>query len=677
MNENSYHFDLPAQNKSIIKVIGVGGGGSNAVNHMFDKGITDVEFVVVNTDSQALKNSPVPNILQIGLTLTAGLGAGANPEQGRGAAIENKEEIREMLSDGTKMLFITAGMGGGTGTGAAPVIAEVAKDLEVLTVGIVTMPFRFEGKKKMRQALEGVEELKKYCDTVIVILNDKLKDLFGNLPIRQAFSKADEILATAAKSIAEIISVHAEINVDFEDVKTVMKDSGASVMGSAVTQGDARAIRAAEEAISSPLLNCKDIQGAQKILLSIMSGSDAELDMDELSEITEFIQDRAGDDADIIWGHGIDDSLGENIRVTVIATGFAHDISVAEQIGISEAEKKKIAQSKLNPKPTTQTINPFQDSASQVNPQPTRQESPTSSTSDNQINPNLGHSPANPSQQGNTEASQLRNTDASQPNPFAPLENKPKGFEPIKEEKPFGFNQFKSQTDNSHQGLNADQSSSFRPAEQFPVDRPVEQFPVDRPVEQFPVNRPVEQFPVNRPVEQFPVNRPAEQFPVEEKKNELDNNTHLSHNTFRSNQTKYDLDSPIEKIQNKDELGLDSNFEIVNKNESHQYSSQKSASKELSSLEKKRLAMLKRSKDRIEKIERERFGAPNQNLEDEDELRVKRNVPAYLRKDKELKDLPPTNEWNVTKFSFNDDNSSAKHKNPYDKDNYKSNNDGE
>jgi cell division protein FtsZ len=324
-NMKDYKFDLPKNHKSIIKVIGVGGGGSNAVNHMYNMGIKDVEFVVVNTDAQALQSSPVPLKLQLGAHLTEGLGAGANPEKGRNAAIESREEIRDLLSDNTKMVFITAGMGGGTGTGAAPVIAKIAKDLDILTVGIVTAPFVFEGRKKMQAAQAGIESLRENCDTVLVILNDKLREIYGNLAIRSAFAKADNVLTTAAKSIAEIITVHQDVNVDFEDVKTVMKEAGAAVMGSATEEGDGRAIRAAEKAIASPLLNNVDIRGAQKILLSIMSGEDDELSMDELSEITEYIQERAGDEAEVIFGQGIDSDLNKSIRVTVIATGFEMD----------------------------------------------------------------------------------------------------------------------------------------------------------------------------------------------------------------------------------------------------------------------------------------------------------------------------------------------------------------
>jgi len=339
MAENMYQFDLPSHHKSIIKVVGVGGGGSNAVNHMHSLGIKDVEFVVCNTDHQALESSAVPNKLQIGINLTSGLGAGANPDKGRSAAIESKEEIRDLLSQDTKMVFITAGMGGGTGTGAAPVIAQVARELDILTVGIVTAPFAFEGKKKTRAADEGIQELKKYCDTVLVIMNDKLREVYGNLSIRDAFGEADNVLTTAAKGIAEIITVPGYVNVDFEDVKTVMRNAGPAVMGSAKTMGENRARRAAEEALNSPLLNQQNIFGAEKILLSIISGEEAELQMDELTDITDYIQEYAGDNAEVIFGHGVDANLGEHIRVTVIATGFGEVSEAGEYVNKNEDTK--------------------------------------------------------------------------------------------------------------------------------------------------------------------------------------------------------------------------------------------------------------------------------------------------------------------------------------------------
>lgn len=332
---NGYKFDLPKHHKSIIKVIGVGGGGSNAVNHMFRQGIKDVEFVVANTDLQALNSSPVPYKLQLGVNLTEGLGCGANPEVGRAAALESKDQIREMLA-GTKMVFVTAGMGGGTGTGAAPVIAKIAKDMDILTVGIVTLPFSFEGKKKLAQADLGIEAFRASCDTVLVILNDKLREIYGNLSIGQAFGEADNVLTTAAKGIAEIITLAGYVNVDFQDVRTVMLNAGAAVMGTAETRGDTRAIKAAQQALASPLLDNHDIMGSKKILLSIISGEEAELQMDELTTITEYIQQQAGDDAEVIFGHGVDSALGDRIRVTVIATGFVTETKVVKK------EEKKV-----------------------------------------------------------------------------------------------------------------------------------------------------------------------------------------------------------------------------------------------------------------------------------------------------------------------------------------------
>jgi cell division protein FtsZ len=323
MESSTHRFDLSAKQKNpIIKVIGVGGGGSNAVNSMYKHGIQDVGFIVCNTDEQALKSSPIQHKLQIGINLTSGLGAGANPEVGKNAAIESKEEIEALLNDGTKMLFVTAGMGGGTGTGAAPVIANIANKLGILTVGIVTLPFGFEGKRKLLQAQAGIKELRQHCDTVLVILNDRLRQVLGNLSIGNAFAQADNVLTTAAKSIAEIITVPGYVNVDFEDVKTVMKKAGAAVMGSAQAEGKDRARKAAELALTSPLLDYKHIHGAKKILLSIVSGQEAEMHMDELAIITDYIQEQVGEDAEMIFGHGSDKQLKESIRVTVIATGF-------------------------------------------------------------------------------------------------------------------------------------------------------------------------------------------------------------------------------------------------------------------------------------------------------------------------------------------------------------------
>lgn len=322
MTNSIYKFDIQDSHKSIIKVIGVGGGGSNAVNYMYRQGIRDVEFLVCNTDSQHLKVCEVPNKIQIGINLTKGLGAGARPEKGREAALENKEDIRSILSDSTKMVFITAGMGGGTGTGAAPIIAKIARELDILTIGIVTLPFRWEGNGKKGQASNGIAEMKECCDTVIVINNDKLQELYGKLQIKESFDKANDVLLTAAKSIAEVITVQSEINVDFADVERVMKNSGAAVMGSAIASGEGRAMRAIEQALYSPLIDGGNVFGAKNMLLSIAYGDEADFTMDELTDITDYITEKVGDQADVIPGIGGDSSLGDAIRVTIIATGF-------------------------------------------------------------------------------------------------------------------------------------------------------------------------------------------------------------------------------------------------------------------------------------------------------------------------------------------------------------------
>jgi len=319
--EDLMNFDLPPEQSSIIKVIGVGGGGSNAVNHMYRKGIKDVNFVVCNTDAQALHNSPVTIKLQLGDALTEGRGAGSKADIGRDAAMESIDRIKEVLSSNTNMVFITAGMGGGTGTGAAPVIASTAKEMGILTVAIVTIPFRFEGPERINQAIEGINELKDHVDSLLVINNEKLREIYGNLKVSNAFEKADDVLAIAAKGIAEIITVHGYINVDFADVQTVMNDSGVAIMGSATASGENRAQQAIAEALTSPLLNNNDIKGAKSVLLNITSGS-SEITMDEISEITDYVVSAATRDTTLIWGMGKDESLGDQINVTIIATGF-------------------------------------------------------------------------------------------------------------------------------------------------------------------------------------------------------------------------------------------------------------------------------------------------------------------------------------------------------------------
>ena len=330
-------FDFPRDYNSIIKVIGVGGGGSNAVNHMFNQGIVGVDFIVCNTDRQALDISPVPYKIQLGAQLTDGRGAGMLPEVGMAAANENIEEIRELLSKNTKMVFVTAGMGGGTGTGAAPVIAQVAKDLGILTVGIVTIPFNFEGKKRRLQAEEGLNKMRENVDTLLVINNERLREFGKDMSLTDAFSYADDILTVAARGIAEVISVTGVINVDFNDVNTVLRNSGHAIMGSASAEGENRALEAVTSALTSPLLMDNEIDGARYVLLNITYGS-KEVMMDEITEITDYIQEAAGATADVIWGHGLDSSLGEKISITLIAAGLK-DVPLN---GFEKAPERKV-----------------------------------------------------------------------------------------------------------------------------------------------------------------------------------------------------------------------------------------------------------------------------------------------------------------------------------------------
>ncbi len=345
----SIQFEMLKEQSSIIKVIGIGGGGGNAVNHMYNQGISGVDFIVCNTDAQALELSPIPNKVQLGVSLTEGMGAGADPDVGENSAIESIEDLKRMLGTNTKMLFITAGMGGGTGTGASPVLAKAAKELGILTVAIVTTPFTFEGKKRRAQAEDGLEELRKYVDSYLVISNDRLREIFGNLTMTAAFAKADDILTTAAKGIAEIITIPGYVNVDFKDVRTVMSDSGVAIMGNAKAKGDNRALEAVTGALASPLLKDNEIEGARYILLNITSGK-MEVTMDEVAIVTDFIQDKAGLSADLIWGNCIDETLEDELSVTIIATGF----QTSEQ-RVKEKEMEKVALP-LTPEAST---NPF------------------------------------------------------------------------------------------------------------------------------------------------------------------------------------------------------------------------------------------------------------------------------------------------------------------------------
>jgi cell division protein FtsZ len=365
---NALKFDLPKDKSSIIKVLGVGGGGGNAVNHMFNQGIKGVDFVICNTDLQALEASPIPNKIQLGASLTAGLGAGADPEKGHNSAMEAIEDIIEVLGVNTKMLFVTAGMGGGTGTGAAPVIAKAARELDILTVGIVTTPFNFEGKKRKIHAEEGIEQLKRSVDCLLIINNDKIKEMYGNLPIRTAFSHANDILTIAAKGIAEIITYPGYINVDFEDVKTVMRNSGVALMGSASAEGENRAMDAVQGALASPLLNDNQILGAKNILLNISFGSNEVL-MDEIDIISNFIQEQAGLNADVIFGTSIDETLGDKLAVTIICTGFEsreNKITYAQNIEAKVPTKHVLYDAPS--KPQMIVANPLADVVKTVEP---------------------------------------------------------------------------------------------------------------------------------------------------------------------------------------------------------------------------------------------------------------------------------------------------------------------
>lgn len=349
-------FDLPKNQSNVIKVIGVGGGGSNAINHMYNKGIKGVDFVVCNTDAQALQSSPVPYKIQLGATLTEGLGAGANPEIGEQSAMESMEDIKNMLNTKSKMLFITVGMGGGTGTGAAPVIAKIAKDLDILTVGIVTIPFSFEGKMRNEQAQRGIEKLRSHVDSLVVINNNKLREVYGNLGFKAGFSKADEVLSTAATGIAEVITHHYTQNIDLRDAKTVLSNSGTAIMGSAQSSGSNRAQNAITKALDSPLLNDNKIEGSKNVLLLIVSGT-SEVTIDEIGEINDYIQSEAKTNVDIIMGVGEDDALGDAISVTIIATGFnpemQNEITKTESVKIVhklvEEREAKLATKKVEP----------------------------------------------------------------------------------------------------------------------------------------------------------------------------------------------------------------------------------------------------------------------------------------------------------------------------------------
>ena len=360
--DSNFSFDLPKNKSNVMKVMGVGGGGSNAVNHMYKQGIKGVDFIVCNTDSQALEESPVPNKIQLGANLTEGLGAGANPEIGKLAALESYEELKNLLETQTKMLFITAGMGGGTGTGAAPIIAEMAKEFDILTVGIITIPFSFEGKNRELQATKGLEKLKRSVDSLIIINNNKLREVYGNLGFKEGFSMADKVLATAAKGVAQVITHHYTQNIDLKDAKTVLSNSGTAIMGSSLASGSNRANEAVIKALDSPLLNDNKIEGSKNVLLLIVSGAE-EITIDEIGEINEHIQNETGNNANIIMGVGEDLELGNNISVTVIATGFGDE----RQNNLLNSEVKKVIYTLDQDHPFEKKLNNKEENLDNIN----------------------------------------------------------------------------------------------------------------------------------------------------------------------------------------------------------------------------------------------------------------------------------------------------------------------
>ena len=561
-----YKFELPSTQKSIIKVIGVGGGGSNAVNHMYSLGIKDVEFVVCNTDSQHLKASPVPNKLQLGVHLTEGLGAGGNPEVGAAAANESKEEIREMLANDTKMVFITAGMGGGTGTGAAPVIAKIAKELDVLTVCIVTLPFSFEGKKKLNIAEVAVEELKKNCDTVIMILNDKLKQIHKNLTLRNAFAQADMVLTNAAKSIAEIITVTHTMNVDFNDVTAVMKNSGAAVMGSGIASGEGRALRATSEALTSPLLNSVSIKGAKKLLVCVAYGEDHELGMDEMEEITEFIQQEAdGEYDELKFGELTDSSLGDSLKVTVIATGFE---AIQQRVETPIIAQVPVA----TPTQTTEFVVP------------------------------------------NRTVIDLESNKTKQISIFEEFE---------------AFQSSKAATQNP---IIAEQEPIVSPiVNPIPPVVPVTtEFEVKNEFKAEFVEPQAEQ---NQPII-FEINMPSTE----------------SENTPTNSTSVWDY-SNEEKVEATVQQQVVTPLEgISNSSANDEYSAQTSLNDEI---EMKRRALELEAQRRLDRLKRLSENSWNSSTED---YREKFEVPAYLRKNVNLQDVPHSSERNISKFNLNDDN---------------------
>jgi len=625
-------FEMPKESSSIIKVIGVGGGGSNAVNYMFKQQIKGVDFIICNTDNQSLQISPVPTKIQLGLSLTQGLGAGAIPEVGRNAAIENIEEIKSILGNNTRMVFITAGMGGGTGTGAAPVIAQIAKEMGILTVGIVTIPFQFEGKKRRIQADEGLETMRKSVDTLLVINNDKLREMYGNLTLASAFSNADEVLNTAARGIAEMISVTGLINVDFNDVNTVLKDSGVAIMGSASAEGENRARVAVEKALASPLLNDNNIVGAKFVLLNITYGTQ-EVTMDEISEITDFIQEEAGSSADVIWGHGFDESLGDKVAVTVIATGFNRtpDTGVTAKM----PEKKVHNLNDERPVMITQPIS-----------SPTQMNSPVESKS--------------LVEEAKAEEPYLKSEEISAVNEVKKEEiiqsaieflnsNKEEWSEPVLitkeepvEEKPV---------------IVVNESSREMKEEIVEEKKPeiVSELPKQEIIAEQPKQEPVAEEPEKKIIRHWLV------LDEEETKAEVKSENPLSQSIQN---VKQEMQSKPEVLNPKPELSLEQSEKTINskpetKEQSSLFANVNNSSSE--DLSEKKMTLDEQQKLANERLQR--IKELSMKLKTPTGLNDLENEPAYVRRNIELKNSQHSSESNVSKFSVNDETDENGNKN--------------
>lgn len=620
-------FEMPKESSSIIKVIGVGGGGSNAVNYMFKQQIKGVDFIICNTDNQSLQISPVPTKIQLGISLTQGLGAGAIPEVGRNAAIENIEEIKSILGNNTRMVFITAGMGGGTGTGAAPVIAQIAKEMGILTVGIVTIPFQFEGKKRRIQADEGLETMRKSVDTLLVINNDKLREMYGNLTLASAFSNADEVLNTAARGIAEMISVTGLINVDFNDVNTVLKDSGVAIMGSASAEGENRSRVAVEKALASPLLNDNNISGAKFVLLNITYGTQ-EVTMDEISEITDFIQEEAGSSADVIWGHGFDESLGDKVAVTVIATGFNRTPDTGV---IAKMPEKKVHN--LNDERPVMITQPI-SSPTQMN---------SSVESKSLVEESKAEEPYLKSEEVTAE---VKKEEIIQSAIEFLNSNKEEWSEPVlKTDEPMISEEPALVVNESSWEMN-DETEISHTEEKLPEI--VTELPKQEIVAESPNQEPVAEEPEKKIIRHWLV-LDEEETKTESKSDNVISQSIQNVNAEMQNKKSESINAKPETINSKSEVKEQSSlFTNVNNSSTDDYSEKKMTLDEQQKLANERL-------QRIKEL--------SMKLKTPTGLNDLENEPAYIRRNIELKDAQHSSESNVSKFTVNEETDENGNKN--------------